>query len=451
MLIEQAIFTSTQTDRADGYQLACCSPGLAAADATELNIWGPSHDSLLERDGERSSSNFFRLASGSYCVSRSVVAGAEYSGRGEVVSTQFLVVPPELMVRFANNPFAVLRAATASGSLHVHDRLPKSLEPLSLGGRAAVVDLALLAQLARDPGPRAMATLVHAALANERLAIASHTPIDRLMAGLFSLLPAECRGDVSFSTGLKFSPSRPLHLAPAAANDRASCHALEKNGYVLLNLDEVKANGAEPLSAWPACVEQLLARGKLSILASELEKQRPLFDGSQLDDLSRQVEARLTGGASRPAVVAPRPAGASVEPAGDLAPELMKRAIGQRADGAHLRRHAILESVKNRTTKSTVEELVASLAGQPAEVLEMLERIDDLVFAGIDGDDRALTELQVLWPTVADELDAGLVEQSREQYLRCALAIWNDCVAGQIRRPERAVAAIDVLCVLFED
>ena len=75
-----------------------------------------------------------------------MLAGAEYSGRGEVVSTQFLVVPPELMVRFANNPFAVLRAAMASGSLLVHDRLPKSLAPLSLGGRAAVVDLALLAR-----------------------------------------------------------------------------------------------------------------------------------------------------------------------------------------------------------------------------------------------------------------------------------------------------------------
>lgn len=451
MLIEQAIFKSTQTDRADGYQLACCSPGLGAADAAELNIWGPSHDSLLERDGERSSTNFFRLASGFYCVSRTVVAGAEYSGRGEVVCTQFLVVPPELMACFANNPFAVLRAATASGSLRVHDRLPKSLEPLSLGGRASVVDLALLAQLARDPGPRVMATLAHAVLANERLAISSHTPIDRLIAGLFSLLPIACRGDVSFSTGLKFSLSRPWHLAAAIGSDRASCRTLEQNGYAMLNLDEVKANGAEPLSAWPACVEQLLASGKLSILASELEKQRPFFDRSQLDELSRQVQARLAGASSRPAVVAPRPDGEPLETVGDPTVEPTKRATEQRADGAHLRRHAILETVKNRTTKSTVEELVASLAGQPAEVLEMLERIDDLVFAGIDGDDRALTELQVLWPTVADELDAGLVEQSREQYLRCALAIWNDCVEGQIRRPERAVAAIDVLCVLFED
>ena len=81
----------------------------------------------------------------------------------------------------------------------------------------------------------------------------------------------------------------------------------------------------------------------------------------------------------------------------------------------------------------------------------MLERIDDLVFTAIDGDDRSLGELQVLWPMVAAELNEDLVEQSREQYLRCALSIWTECVEGEVRRPERAVAAIDVLCVLFED
>ena len=43
-----------------------------------------------------------------------------------------------------------------------------------------------------------------------------------------------------------------------------------------------------------------------------------------------------------------------------------------------------------------------------------------------------------------------LVEQSREQYLRCALSIWGECVASDGKRPERAVSAIDVLCVLFE-
>jgi len=72
------------------------------------------------------------------------------------------------------------------------------------------------------------------------------------------------------------------------------------------------------------------------------------------------------------------------------------------------------------------------------------------VFAAISGDNCALAELEVLWPTVASELDASLVEQSREQYLRCALSICSDSVQGEMRRPQRAAAAIDVLCVLFD-
>ena len=137
MLIEQAIFTSTQTDRAEGYQLAGRSNGLSAADARELAVWGPSHDSLLEQPGEPASTNFHRLSSGSFCVSRTTLAGAEYSGRGgPQVYTQFLVVPPPLLARFSNNPFAILRAATASGALGVGEQIPEVLQPFRLSGGA---------------------------------------------------------------------------------------------------------------------------------------------------------------------------------------------------------------------------------------------------------------------------------------------------------------------------
>ena len=92
-----------------------------------------------------------------------------------------------------------------------------------------------------------------------------------------------------------------------------------------------------------------------------------------------------------------------------------------------------------------------TLAAQPAEVLEVLERIDDLVFAAISGDQAALAELQVLWPCATSELPADVVEQSREQYLRCALSIWTQAGEVHDKQPERAISAIDVLCVLFDE
>ena len=113
-------------------------------------------------------------------------------------------------------------------------------------------------------------------------------------------------------------------------------------------------------------------------------------------------------------------------------------------------RFALKDTTRQAVAKS-VDELTELLANQPPEVLEMLERIDDLVFAAISGDSKALAELEVVWPLAADELVPDLVEQSREQYLRCALSIWSECVDGGVKRPERAMSAIDVLCVLFEE
>lgn len=452
MLIEQAIFTSAQTDRADGYQLVSRSPGLAQNDALELAVWGPSHDSLLERNGQRSSTNFFKLSGGKYCVSRTTLAGAEYSGRGQMVYTQFFVVPPEVLARFANNPFAILRAATASGVLQVHQRCPESLEPLRLGGRASAVDLALLAQLARDPGPSAMAMLVQAALASDRLAIVADSPIDRIVAGFFSVLPVECRTEFSFSTGLKFSPSRPLRIS-SLPSDRSSWRGVDRHGFTLLNLDDAKHSDVLTWEGWAGCVAQILSSGKLSVLAAELEPARPWLNCGNLDQLSEQAQVSWQA-SDRQSVGAPVEVAEIV--AAEPPPEAPLAAVAggvveQRADGAHLRRTQVLAAAKNYVARSTVDELVEALASQPPEVLELLERVDDLVFAAIGGDDRALSELQVIWPAVAAELDENLVEQSREQYLRCALSIWTECVEGEVRRPERAVAAIDVLCVLFEE
>jgi hypothetical protein len=123
----------------------------------------------------------------------------------------------------------------------------------------------------------------------------------------------------------------------------------------------------------------------------------------------------------------------------------------QRADRAHVRSQTVISAAQDAVSRSPSDKLAESLAGQPPEVLELLERIDDLVFTAISGDDRALAELQVLWPRVVGQLDADLVDQSREQYLRCALSICGESTDDQVQRPERAVSAIDVLCVLFDE
>ena len=172
MLIEQAVFTSAQTGRFDGYHLVATSPGISPEEARELAAWGPTHDSLSGAGSSATSTNFHRLASGSYCVSKTTAAGSEYSGRGGArVYTQCLVVPADVLARFANDPFRLLEAASATGRLKVLDRVPRRLEPISLVGRASVVDRTLLERLCRDPGPERLAALLQASLSSNVLGL----------------------------------------------------------------------------------------------------------------------------------------------------------------------------------------------------------------------------------------------------------------------------------------
>ena len=85
-------------------------------------------------------------------------------------------------------------------------------------------------------------------------------------------------------------------------------------------------------------------------------------------------------------------------------------------------------------------------------VLAELERLDDVVYDAIGGRTGAVEELETLWPKVLAELGDEMVAESREQYLRYALSIWEECsepVEG--RNPARAIQALDVLCILFDD
>ncbi len=107
---------------------------------------------------------------------------------------------------------------------------------------------------------------------------------------------------------------------------------------------------------------------------------------------------------------------------------------------------------ENQAAQIAVETPSVCLHPDSPEVLEKLELLDDLVYDSISGRPGALGQLQNVWPAIRAELGDQLLAESREQYLRYALTIWENCVENdQIRNPTRAVQALDVLCLLFEE
>lgn len=207
---DQAIFTSIELARGGGYQLAATSPGISPAEARELSAWGPSHDSLWETGESAHSCNFHRLQSGRLAISRSVHGAAEYSGRGgRSVYTHFLLFSTAHFELWEGNPFAILRAAshTESPLQPVPQSLPRwHCELPHCGDRIGQIP-----QLVETAGgPLNVAAALDITLRHEAVAfVGSPSAIEAAMEVLFLLLPETTRNQISFATGLKYSPRRP--------------------------------------------------------------------------------------------------------------------------------------------------------------------------------------------------------------------------------------------------
>ncbi len=451
--IEQAVFTSARTHRAAGYQLAGRSPGVADADARQLAAWGPSHDSLRDPGSDAGSINFHPLPSGAYCVSRTVPAGSEYSGRGGPrVYTQYLIVSPEVLRRFANNAFSVVRAAVAGGMLEVFDPVPEQLPPLSLVGAAVPVDQNLLARLAAQFAPDRIAALVQAAMTTDCLAVAGGEWTADLVAGLVNCLPPLPRTELSFTTGLKYSSRRPLRVVGLSSDPAEHRWIAQQSGMTVLDLTVPQEGAPVPLDGWSQLISRVLATRHYSLLATEFSKRRFELTAGDLHALGLQlleeIEASELRGGS----------GAAIEPNGlppdggssDSAPRRAASAGVRRAHNAHRGAGGSGKGAAVATRRPAAPS--TTLDPDSPEILERLERLDDLVYAAMDGQGAAMESLRAYWPKVAAELEEEILAESREQYLRYAMSIWEGCVDPDgIRNPGRAVRALDVLCLLFND
>jgi hypothetical protein len=287
--IEQAIFTSRQGPTRDGYQLTATSPGLAPEDARALSQWGPAHDSLRKTAPFAESIQFHPLPSGRWCIAQTNCRGAEYSGRGgNCIFTHSLVVPGDILCRFAFHPFQVLDAVNAAGNRL--DPQAERLPQLTLCGRGSPTSPSRLALLANSPGYGRLVELLRAVLGPSPVAAVTRQPARSVLRGLFDLVPLEQRHLVSFSTDLRFSPRRPFHLLGLEAAEPGECRKVARAGMTVVDLSRPSIRGVDsdeqPLAGetsdcWPRQVLELLLAGQLH----------------RLDDL---LQDRLAGAVAQP-------------------------------------------------------------------------------------------------------------------------------------------------------
>jgi hypothetical protein len=461
MLIEQAIFTSAESSSGDGYRLVAKSAGVRADEAQELLTWGPSHDSLFEDGRTAMSVNFHPLASGRFCVGRSSHAGAEYSRRGGLrVYTQFLVLAADDLARFANNPFAVLRAATAQGRMQPFERIPPSLEPIRLAGKTPAVDQALLAETTNTLGLEAVLQCVDVLLSSDRLVLIANRDRQQLLAAVLNCLPVECRREFSFTTGLKPSPRRPFRIL-TSDQELPEFRRLGRDSKTLVHQVGDTRSTVQP-TPWGRYLRAVL-KGGTHTLATHLAIERTTLRLPQLqnlaDSLLRQLESPERPAVFQPAPgeprgVFPRLAKVGATDAAASRPGIDRLLAGQGA--SRTARPRIEPSKSDTRTRSSNTMIRAadndwSAASQPASrTVEALELLDDTVFAALSGSETALDRLKQLWPTTLAKLGPSQLNESREHYIRRALATYRKCNSEPDKQDAaRAQHAIEVVCALF--
>lgn len=207
MWIERAVFTSSKTRHAEGYQVVAKSPGVTNGIVTVLNRWCPSHAALQSIDPHAQSLNFHPIDHERIAISRTTYGRKEFSRRGGLqVSTTVLIVQRQQLGGFENNAFVFARTARSLGYLRWKPHFPEQLPAIEFPDNAA-------ADLRVEPNiDEAASQFVESLRRGERLAI--HWPHEphELAGRLLKCLSPEERIRTFFTTGLKWSKQRPFSL-----------------------------------------------------------------------------------------------------------------------------------------------------------------------------------------------------------------------------------------------
>jgi hypothetical protein len=318
---------------------------------------------------------------------------------------------------------------------------------MQLVGHSAAVDSSLLSRLCNRPGPQWLATLVQAALTCPSVALAASGEPERVIAGLLNCLPPECRCRFSFSTGLRYSPRRPCRIVTLGDDKSEWRQAQRRYGATVLDLSQAPPVDFAPIDGWARLVEHVLRAGQISFLATQFSKRRFELAAEDLPALGLQLLEEIDKSALP--TKRPDPRRAEPKPAEPAVPSDWLDGL-QHAHAAHrrFRGSATLAAPASGETSGSA----AAPSPDSPEVQAKLEGLDDLVFEAIDGKDEALVQLRRVWPKLHEELGDALLTDSREQYLHRALFLWQGCIEpGGVRESSRAIAALEVLCILFDD
>lgn len=215
--IEQVLLSAKVEDANWSCELLGATNAVHPVDLRELEGWFSGEIVNSSYQPGTSSLFFHPLPGGTYTIGRLIPRrtslGLPHHRRSFYI--QHLIVSASTLRSFANNPIALYQELYALGKVPVFPRTPFPLDPIFLPGpwtSASSVDDRLLSELSRNPGIPGLAILMQSALDSVCTFFSGGPSPIRLISGLFNLLPLSWRPELTFSTDLHFSKSRPFKL-----------------------------------------------------------------------------------------------------------------------------------------------------------------------------------------------------------------------------------------------
>ncbi|MGL6194854.1 MAG: hypothetical protein ACRC2T_08545, partial [Thermoguttaceae bacterium] len=286
-------------------------------DLQEMSDWFSG--TLLESAFQFHATNLFfhPLPSGNYTIGRMVPQQRGFfsflKGQNSFL-VQYLIVSPELLGVFANNPILLYQKITEQFPVLFGTHPPKKLTPVSLTvtdqvSSDSILDLTQVLSVLENTGIDNVSTLVQSTLDSVCTFFTGGPAALKVISTVLNLLPISWRTELTFSTELNFSLSRPLKLVGISGGaDMFNLNSSDRRiSFCDLNKDSLPVIS----NKWVKFIRKVILSGNFDFLrqkfCQEWEQKQNItgLDDSQfvvpeeLDFLAKEWSDELTNSATQ--------------------------------------------------------------------------------------------------------------------------------------------------------
>ena len=259
---------------------------------------------------------FHHLPSGAYAIGRLIPALGRSPirlARLEKFYLQYLVVPPDLFLRFGNNPVFLYQAVLAHARLSFVAKPGETVEPITIRRPRKWFDIPLLRGLSACPGTAPLAKLADTILHSLTTMVTGGQQSLYVLSAVSNLFPIRFRPELTFSSGVFFTPN--CHFRVIGLSEKNVCPELR--GFrpaPYLDLDRLILRGEQTTAehGWQQLIYRVLETGNFDFFqarlisydhdyAQQIKRGTPQIPSAEeLDELGREWLADLERSAPSP-------------------------------------------------------------------------------------------------------------------------------------------------------